>query len=289
MKAFKRVVSAGVGALALAFSSSSFAGFVNIGGLDVPLGAHFETTQVYEKVVTGNGQELRGVGKVDTIQGIATGSLCVAGVNTCELTFEFGGLISQNFAGSSLEFSGGWVNFYLDTHLTAAGTFNPFFSSGSAADRAAATNGTLFLTLAGHKTVGTTAPFLGDIATLFSTGTLFGTGSDAGTGSGLFDVDTTGLLNGNTAGAGAIANSNFDTNSLSANLGGKADFLLTSSFSSAVVPHPSECTGTPPAGAECLAGTTNLRGLVIPEPGTLSLLGLSMLGLAAGVRRRNAK
>lgn len=265
------------GAVALACSTPALAvSFVDIGGLATAVGANFQVGSVYENVVTGNGQTLSGVGEVTQMNGFAISDLCAG----CELTYRFGGLTSANFTGATLDFTGGWINFYLG--FGANNDFNPFISANSAADLAAATNGTLFLTLAGHPTK------QGAItSTLFANGLNFGTGTDTGTGTGLFDVDLTGSLNGNTAGAGAIANLFFDTNSIAANLGGPADFEVGSSFGNSVPPHPGECAGQNVlTGPECLAGSADIRGLVVPEPGTVALLGLGLLGFAASRRRQ---
>lgn len=97
---------------------------------------------------------------------------------------------------------------------------------------------------------------------LSGTGDNLGSGSDTGNGTSLLDV------------AGGLAAAYFDTNGEA----GGADMFLNSSFD----PVP----GTDPA---LLSGTFDLDGnsIAIPEPTSLALLGLGLLGLA-GARKRKA-
>ncbi len=92
---------------------------------------------------------------------------------------------------------------------------------------------------------------------LTGTGTNIGTGSDTGNGNGVLDV------------IGGLAMGHFDTNGEV--FGG--DMVLSSSFQ--------------PAGPGLLSGTFDLTGNSIPEPASLALLGLGLLGMA-GARRRKA-
>jgi hypothetical protein len=245
---------------------------VNIGGLDLSTGPVFSVASIYENVLAAPGDVLTGVGEVTQINGMSVSSLC----SGCELTYQFGGYTVSSISEGAVTFSGGWVNFYLG--FGSDNDFNPFASSGSAADLAAATNGTLFLTLSGHQIDSAGNTFAG-------TGTNIGTSAPEGFGAGLADVDLTGMANGNTAGSGAIANTLFNTDAIAAAFGGNADFQLGSSFSSQLLPHPGEC----PSGAECVAGSADFRGVVgaVPEPQTYALMlgGLGIIGFVARRRR----
>jgi len=251
----------------------STAASVNVGGLTLDTGTVFSVASIYENVVTNVGDTLRGVGEVTQINGVAVSSLCAG----CELTYVFDGYTVSSLSATNITFSGGYVNFYLG--FGGANDFNPFTSGGSAADFAAAANGSLFLTLAGHDIDAAGNTFSG-------TGTNIGTTSPIGFGAGLADVDWTGTANGNTAGAGALANAYFDSNSVAALFGGgNADLQLGSSFSSLTVPHPGEC----PSGPMCVAGSADFRAQVVPEPETYALMlaGLGVLGFVARRRRSN--
>jgi hypothetical protein len=257
------VLAIAAGAALLGGSGAALA--VDIGGLNIPLGSTFAVASVYENVVTGVGQTLSGYGEVSAINGVATNTLC----SGCELTYRFTDYIVSSISATDIKFSGGVVTFYLG--FGANNDFNPSASASSAADLAAATNGTVFLNLMGHAIDAAGNTFAG-------TGVNIGSTTPSGTGSGLADV--------NMSGSG-IANTYFNTNSVPASFGGSSpDFLLTSSFSGLFPPHPSECTQG--QGLSCLSGSADFRGSVaaIPEPGTYALMfaGLGVVGLV--VRRR---
>lgn len=93
---------------------------------------------------------------------------------------------------------------------------------------------------------------------LSGTGTNLGSGSDTGSGSSLLTV------------VDGLAMGNFDTNTEA----GGTDMVLNSSFFDLGL-----------AGE--LGGTFDLRGDSIPEPSTIALLGLGLLGFA-GARKRKA-
>lgn len=262
-----RAVIQAVAASAALMGVSPYANAVDIGGLNVPIGPVFAVGQIYENAVTAVGQTLSGYGEVDSISGQAVNTLCT----NCELTYRFSDYVVSSITSSEVRFTGGTVNFYLG--FGADNDFNVFTSGSSAADLAAATNGTLFLSLMGHAVDAAGNTFIG-------TGINIGTVTPSGSGSGLADV--------NTATAG-IANAFFDTNAVPAVFGGPADFLLTSSFSGLFPPHPGECTQG--QGPSCISGSADFRGNVvanIPEPETYALM-LAGLGVVGFVARRRRK
>lgn len=259
----KMTLSAIAASVAL-LGGSGAAMAVDIGGLNIATGPSFAVASVYENVVTGMGQTLSGYGEVSAINGVATNMLC----SGCELTYRFTDYIVSSISPTDIKFTGGVVTFYLG--FGANNDFNPTNSASSAADLAAATNGTVFLNLMGHAIDGAGSTFAG-------TGVNIGSTTPSGTGSGLADVAMSGS---------GIANAFFNTNSVPATFGGgNADFLLTSSFSALFPPHPTECAQG--QGPSCLSGSADFRGNVaaIPEPGTYALM-LAGLGVVGWVARR---
>jgi hypothetical protein len=238
----------------------------NIGGLTLEGGPIFEVASIYENVVTAVGQTLRGFGEVTQINGVQIGDLCAG----CELTFRFDNYDVTSLTPESITFGGGVINFYLG--FGANNDFNPLASAGSAVDLAAATNGTLFLSLAGHAIDAAGNTFSG-------TGINIGGVNAAGSGAGLADV------------TGGLAAMHFDTNSVASSFGGMADVQLGSSFSNVFQPHPEECGGAA-TGPACLTGSADFRGVVnpIPEPSTYALMlaGLGVMGFIARRRRLEA-
>jgi len=243
-----------------------------VGGINLPTPLPiFESTTVYENVVNiggvpsiAPGATIDGYGIVNQING--NSNFCIGGAGTCELTYRFGGFSLQPGATlSTLDFTGGWVDFYVATGAQI--NFNPFTSAGQAQDIANATDGTLWLSLAGHTFLDVIS---GRVGTLLSNGTNFGTGTDGGTGIGQLDV------------VAGLAAAYLDTNTVNDHLGGFADLDITTGFS---------VVGAPPHGETPLAGVVSLAGKSqnVPEPELISLLGIGALGLSFAARRKAAK
>src|SRR5688500_8608292 len=96
----KTLQAMAAGAVLLGLSSPALA--LDIGGLEVPLGATFAVEQVYENVVTAVGQELSGYGEVDSINGMAVNTLCAG----CELTYRFTDYIVSSISATDIKFTG---------------------------------------------------------------------------------------------------------------------------------------------------------------------------------------
>ena len=110
-------------ASAIVLGAASNAMAIDVGGLTLSAGPHFEVASIYENNITAVGQTLAGVGEVTQINGVSVTSLCAG----CELTYRFGGYTVTSLSATNITFSGGWINFYLG--FGASNDFDPFTSS----------------------------------------------------------------------------------------------------------------------------------------------------------------
>jgi hypothetical protein len=192
-----------------------------------------------------------GRGKVDYLNSINpnVGSFCPG----CELTYTFS--MELQALGPSATVPGSLDFLFKNLVVNVYVDNTPNYNAGNSAT---ASDGTLWLSLVGN-------------GFLAGTGTNIGTGSDAGSGSALLDV------------TGGLAQSYFNTNTKA----NGADMVFSSSF------QPLLINGVPVTenGRPLLTGTFDLTGdtvNVVPEPSTLALLGLSLVGLV-GLRKRGKK
>jgi PEP-CTERM motif len=276
----KRLLAASLVSLGLAATPASA---IIVGGIDFGvLGntEHLETTTLAQTFINAAGQQLSGYGLVTTVNGDST--YCADGSANCALYFFFHDYTVQTFSPTYTTLTGGVVDIYF-SGAPAANLLN----QDSNANIAFITSLTPWVQLTGHTFLDA---FFGTVQTLNGTGALTGA-SLSQTGTGQLDVN---------AGAFGLAavQTYLNGNGIGDNLGGFADIVVTSSSNNAVLnpfdaagPLADSCqTGSPQPGDWCLQGTLNTRGLVnvVPEPGTLALLGLGLFAIGAMPRKNRA-
>lgn len=206
--------------------------------------------------------------KIDPTSGVLSGFGTINQVNgsfnfcaTCEVTFQFSGFIP--LSASLTPTPGGGTILYRDGNVQVyVGVIDPLNANSTTMTLGSTGDGLLWLGMVGHNDILNNASLLGTTAT---------NGIDI---TGLTGLGTLDILSGV---AGGLAGYLFDTNTKTDG----SDFTFSTGFTSSIGNNSFfDSIGTATFNSKTLENT-------VPEPASMALVGLGLLGIGVIRRRKN--
>ena len=278
MSTLKKFAAAVVAAGAMAAMMPASA--VIVGGIDfgaLGASAHIETGSIAATFANAVGNTPQSYGLISTINSDST--YCADGTANCSLYYTTTATVS-NFTAPFLYLSGTRVNVYYSPVAAAN-----LLGQDSLANLAFITGLTLWATLGGENGVDGSAAGLAADTKLSQAILGVGAGSLSVSGGGLLSINTTDGL-----GIAAVE-AYLNASTIPTAAGTFADIIYTESGSNLVLnpfdlagPLADSCQSRAlTVGDWCIQGSADLRGnaAVVPEPGSMALLGLALLALGA--------